>query len=207
MDISGDSTPTSEASYSLSGTPTTHGGGPGGGGPGGGGGSNSDQPMGNALPRLSSHPTANSSASVATGTGATGTALRQRNGRWPGDGRHNAAYYVGNAEQQQQQQCRRQQQQCQQQQPEELCCRSHWLHIWRKFGLFDSLKLWLYSYLYALCIADDCAHTGKSGSAPASSELECSTATGCQGQGSGAADAPEDAPGPGRPRCTITSRR
>ncbi|XP_033169360.1 WW domain-containing adapter protein with coiled-coil homolog isoform X1 [Drosophila mauritiana] len=72
MDISGDSTPTSEASYSLSGTPTTHGGGPGGGGPGGGGGSNSDQPMGNALPRLSSHPTANSSASVATGTGAAG---------------------------------------------------------------------------------------------------------------------------------------
>ncbi|XP_034667654.1 WW domain-containing adapter protein with coiled-coil homolog isoform X5 [Drosophila subobscura] len=73
MDISGDSTPTSEASYSLSGTPTTHGGtgmsggGGGGGGGGSGGGGNSsnatmDQPMGNALPRLASHPNTGSSS-------------------------------------------------------------------------------------------------------------------------------------------------
>ncbi|XP_030378469.1 WW domain-containing adapter protein with coiled-coil homolog [Scaptodrosophila lebanonensis] len=56
MDISGDSTPTSEASYSLTGTPTTH------------GGAALNDPavvlppgaipcaMGNALPRLASHP-------------------------------------------------------------------------------------------------------------------------------------------------------
>lgn len=57
MDISGDSTPTSEASYSLSGTPTTHGGSV------GGGMQSSEQsslmPQGglcNALPRLASHP-------------------------------------------------------------------------------------------------------------------------------------------------------
>ncbi|XP_033243396.1 WW domain-containing adapter protein with coiled-coil homolog isoform X3 [Drosophila miranda] len=67
MDISGDSTPTSEASYSLSGTPTTHGGtgmSGGGGGGGGGNGSNAamDQPMGNALPRLASHPNTGSSS-------------------------------------------------------------------------------------------------------------------------------------------------
>lgn len=58
MDISpGDSTPTSEASYSLTGTPTTH----------GGGNPHSDQVLPsttvglpNALPRLASHPNASS---------------------------------------------------------------------------------------------------------------------------------------------------
>lgn len=92
MDISGDSTPTSEASYSLSGTPTTHGGSGGGGGNGGSGsggaqssGESSIMPqgalgsaLGNALPRLASHP--NPSAVVtpmgahygAVSVGATG---------------------------------------------------------------------------------------------------------------------------------------
>ncbi|XP_062138053.1 WW domain-containing adapter protein with coiled-coil homolog isoform X2 [Drosophila sulfurigaster albostrigata] len=85
MDISGDSTPTSEASYSLSGTPTTHGGSGGGGGGSGGGGvgggiqtSESQSALGNALPRLASHP--NPSAVVtpmgahygAASVGATG---------------------------------------------------------------------------------------------------------------------------------------
>lgn len=83
MDISGDSTPTSEASYSLSGTPTTHGGSV------GGGMQSSEQSslmpqgvlagaLGNALPRLASHP--NPSAVVtpmgahygAVGVGGTG---------------------------------------------------------------------------------------------------------------------------------------
>ena len=58
MDISpGDSTPTSEASYSLTGTPTTH----------GGGNQHNDQALPsttvglpNALPRLASHPNASS---------------------------------------------------------------------------------------------------------------------------------------------------
>lgn len=89
MDISGDSTPTSEASYSLSGTPTTHGGsgGGGGGGSGGSGAQSSEQSsimgaltssLGNPLPRLASHP--NTSAVVtpmgahygAVSVGATG---------------------------------------------------------------------------------------------------------------------------------------
>ncbi|KAM8720572.1 hypothetical protein ACLKA7_006588 [Drosophila subpalustris] len=59
MDISGDSTPTSEASYSLSGTPTTHG--------NSGGGGTEQGALGNALPRLASHP---NPSSVVTPMGA-----------------------------------------------------------------------------------------------------------------------------------------
>lgn len=88
MDISGDSTPTSEASYSLSGTPTTHGGSGGGGGSSGGSGAQPSEQssimsaltsgLGNPLPRLASHP--NPSAVVtpmgahygAVSVGATG---------------------------------------------------------------------------------------------------------------------------------------
>lgn len=76
MDISpGDSTPTSEASYSLTGTPTTHG--------AGGSNQHNDQALPsttvglpNALPRLHSHPNASSNmTSSAISAQSTATAM------------------------------------------------------------------------------------------------------------------------------------
>lgn len=216
MDISGDSTPTSEASYSLSGTPTTHGGSGGGGGNGGSGsggaqssGESSIMPqgalgsaLGNALPRLASHP--NPSAVVtpmgahygavsvgATGAGGGGGGPVSGATMLPTSGLASVPASIANSSN---------------------SLRNSVVGIIGSTSSVSFVLLSLSLYAFPLSttrttLADDCAHAGESG---ASSKFECAWTTWQQAaelqQGAiESDDAPEATFGSKRPRCAPSS--